>query len=321
MEIVLFAFTVLSTIVAVVMSVVAWRLSREERARASARVAALAAAAAEPYEGSVTVVEPVPLRAPAAVPALAAESVAMFERELPLRAVATASSTLRGQGETASSSPRRSYADASPASPLRTHVETSPSPLRGFGETDYASDLRGFGDADPAIGDTFLGTAESRTASNGRQRVLVFAAAVLLVVLGGGAYVTLSNNDSGTSHTAAAPAATNAPLELISLRQERKGARLTLSGLVRNPAAGVPIDDLAAVVFLFDGQGGFISSARVGVDFRRLGPGDESPFVITVDAPPTVARYRVSFRTDAGIVAHSDRRNDQPIAAATVGRE
>jgi hypothetical protein len=319
MEIVLFAFTVLSTIVAVVMSVVAWRLSREERARASARVAALAAAAAEPDESSVTVAERAPLRAPAAVPALAAESIAMFERELPLRAVATASSTSRGQGETAPSSPRRSYADTTPASPLRAHGETSPSPIRGFGETDYASERRG-SDADPAIGDTFLGTAESRTASNGRQRVLVFAAAVLLVVLGGGAYVTLSNSDSGTSHTSAAPAATNAPLELISLRQERKGARLTLSGLVRNPAAGVPIDDLAAVVFLFDGQGGFISSARVGVDFRRLGPGDESPFVITVDAPPNVARYRVSFRTDAGIVAHVDRRNDQPIAAA-IGRE
>ncbi len=319
MEIVLFAFTVLSTIVAVVMSVVAWRLSREERARASARVAALAAAAAEPDESSVTVAERAPLRAPAAVPALAAESIAMFERELPLRAVATASSTSRGQGETAPSSPRRSYADTTPASPLRAHGETSPSPIRGFGETDYGSERRGF-DADPAIGDTFLGTAESRTASNGRQRVLVFAAAVLLVVLGGGAYVTLSNSDSATSHTSAAPAATNAPLELISLRQERKGARLSLSGLVRNPAAGVPIDDLAAVVFLFDGQGGFISSARVGVDFRRLGPGDESPFVITVDAPPNVARYRVSFRTDAGIVAHVDRRNDQPIAAA-VGRE
>ncbi len=321
MEIVLFALTVLSTIVAVVMSVVAWRLSREARARASARVAALAAAAAEPDESPVTVAEAVPLRAPAAVPAPAAQPLAMFERQLPLRAVASASSTLRGQSETASPSPLSGYAETIPSAPLRAHGETSPSPLYGFGETDHASQLRGFGDPEPAIGDTFLGAAESRTASHGRQRLLVFAAAILSVVLGGGAYVTLSNSDSGTSHTSAAPAATSAPLELISLRQERKGARLSLSGLVRNPSAGVPIEDLAAVVFLFDGQGGFISSARVGVDFRRLGPGDESPFVITVDAPPNVARYRVSFRTDAGIVAHVDRRNDQSIAAATVGRE
>jgi hypothetical protein len=320
MEIVLFALTVLSTIVAVVMSVVAWRLSREERARASARVAALAAAAAEPGESSATAAEPVALQTPTAVPVLAAEPVAMFERELPLRAVASVSSTLREQGDTVSPSPLRGYVETAPPSPRRVRAETGTA-LRSFGEVDHASHLRGFADPDPVFGDTFLGTAESRTPSNRRQRVLVFAAAVLLLLLCGGAYVKLSNSDSGTTHTSARPAATNTPLELISLRQERKGARLTLSGLVRNPSAGAPIEDLAAVVFLFDGQGGFISSARVGVDFRRLGHGDESPFVMTVDAPPNVARYRVSFRTDAGIVAHVDRRNDQPIAAATVGRE
>jgi hypothetical protein len=116
----------------------------------------------------------------------------------------------------------------------------------------------------------------------------------------------------------ASGAASHAPLELMSLRHERQGGRLSLSGLVRNPAAGAPIEDLAAVAFLFDAQGGFISSARVGVDFKRLAPGDESPFVITVEAPSNVARYRVSFRTDAGVVAHVDRRTEQPVATAIV---
>jgi hypothetical protein len=71
-------------------------------------------------------------------------------------------------------------------------------------------------------------------------------------------------------------------------------------------------------VFLFDANGGFISSARAGVDFKRLGGGDESPFVVAMDAPSSVARYRVSFRTDAGIVAHVDRRGEQPVATAIV---
>jgi hypothetical protein len=52
----------------------------------------------------------------------------------------------------------------------------------------------------------------------------------------------------------------------------------------------------------------------VGVDFTQLAPGDESPFVIRVDAPTNVARYRVSFRTDAGVVPHVDRRGQEPIA-------
>ena len=46
----------------------------------------------------------------------------------------------------------------------------------------------------------------------------------------------------------------------------------------------------------------------------RLGSGDESPFVVTLDASTRVARYRVSFRTDEGIVPHIDRRGTSPIA-------
>ena len=40
--------------------------------------------------------------------------------------------------------------------------------------------------------------------------------------------------------------------------------------------------------------------------------------VVTMDAPSNVARYRVSFRTDAGVVAHVDRRSEQPVATAIV---
>lgn len=154
--------------------------------------------------------------------------------------------------------------------------------------------------------------------SDGRQRGLMVAAAVLFVLVGGGAYWSLSSGAASNATASAAAASSHAPLELMSLRHDRQGGRLTLSGLVRNPTAGAPLEGLAAVAFLFDAQGGFISSARVGVDFKRLAPGDESPFVITLDAPSNVARYRVSFRTEAGVVAHVDRRSDQPVATAIV---
>ena len=47
MEIVLLGVTVISLVVALVMSVATWRLGREEKRRSAARVAALSIAAAE----------------------------------------------------------------------------------------------------------------------------------------------------------------------------------------------------------------------------------------------------------------------------------
>ena len=264
MEIILLAVTVGSLLLAFIMSAAAWRLSRQERARAAARVAALAAAA------DVSV-EPV-----STAPAHAA---------------------------------LRPVADELPLRPAFKTVESAPAP-RVVEEPLPLPDV-----FDAPNG--FLSGGAVREQSGGRQRGLMVAAAVLFVVLGGTAYWLISGN--GSPHaTASAGENTNAPLELISLRHERQGSRLSLSGLVRNPTGATPIDALMAVVFLFDANGGFISSARAGVDFKRIGGGDESPFVVTMDAPSSVARYRVSFRTDAGIVAHVDRRGEQPVATAIV---
>ncbi len=66
------------------------------------------------------------------------------------------------------------------------------------------------------------------------------------------------------------------------------------------------------MVFLFDQQGTFVTSAHATVDFLKLSGGDESPFVVS-HAPQSVARYRVSFRTDDGIVPHVDRRGEPPV--------
>jgi hypothetical protein len=98
-------------------------------------------------------------------------------------------------------------------------------------------------------------------------------------------------------------------LELMSLHQEMADGTLKISGLVRNPRGGVPQERLTAVVFFFDGQGGFLSSTRAPLDYRALAPGEESPFQLSAPAPAGVARYRVSFRRDEGaVVPHVDRR-------------
>jgi hypothetical protein len=261
METILLAVTAVSLLVALIMSAAAWRMSRDERARAGARVAALASAFADAQPETVSR-ESAPL--------------AVVD-ELPLR-------------------PALRVVEPAPLAPEAPLAPLAPAPAG------------------------FLSGGEAPQESSGRQRGLMAAAAVLFVVLGTGGYWLISGDSltgDAVSASASAPA-TAAPLELISLRHERQGTKLALSGLVRNPSAGALVEGLNAVVFLFDAQGGFINSARVGVDFKRLAAGDESPFVVTMDAPSNVARYRVSFRTDAGVVAHVDRRSEQPVATAIV---
>jgi hypothetical protein len=101
------------------------------------------------------------------------------------------------------------------------------------------------------------------------------------------------------------------PLELISMRHQREGTTLTVSGLVRNPGTGAPVNGLTAVVFVFDHGGGFVASGRSPVEFSTLVPGEETPFTVAVSNVSDVARYRISFRTGQGLVRHVDRRSAQ----------
>jgi hypothetical protein len=157
----------------------------------------------------------------------------------------------------------------------------------------------------------FLGSERPVREGGSHQRWLAAAAALVAVLLGGIVVVRM------TSHAQPAVAAhqVNTPLELLSLRHEREGVNLSVAGLVRNPAAAPIVERLSAVVFLFDQQGQFVTSARAPIDFLKLTPGDESPFVVKVAAPQSVARYRVSFRTEDGTLPHVDRRGDPPAAA------
>lgn len=157
----------------------------------------------------------------------------------------------------------------------------------------------------------FLRTNSAPRAGGSAQRTLALVAAVLFVMLAAGLVWNIAADRAATSGATVAAAT---PLELVSLRHDRQASRLAVSGLVRNPVAGRPVERLSAVVFLFDQQGSFITSAKAPVDFIKLGAGDETPFVVSLDAPAKVARYRVSFRTDEGIVPHIDRRGAPPIA-------
>src|SRR5688500_10334081 len=133
-----------------------------------------------------------------------------------------------------------------------------------------------------------------------------FAMAVGIIVL-----VAMGSDRRATSAAEPPPAApasqSTQELELLSMRHARAGDNMTVTGLVRNrgEAASAAI---MAVVFVFDRDGGFVASGRAPLEFARIAKGDESPFQVTIPDVKEVGRYRVSFRTESGIVPHVDRR-------------
>ena len=144
------------------------------------------------------------------------------------------------------------------------------------------------------------------------RRAAVAAAVAASVALSG--YLMLPGRPAPAPAAAAAAAA--APLELISLRYAQDAKALTITGSVQNPRNGAAVSQVFATVLLFGPDGSFLTSARAGLDFTTLGPGDESPFVVTVPVTSAVARYRVGFRTaDGAVIAHVDRRAGATSAA------
>jgi hypothetical protein len=106
----------------------------------------------------------------------------------------------------------------------------------------------------------------------------------------------------------------SAPLELVALGHEREGDGIIVRGVVRNPGSGAERDRVAVVVFLFNRDGGFLTSGLAAVEVPALAPGSQSGFIVTVPHAGEVGRYRVSFRSDDRIVPHVDRRDHGPIA-------
>jgi hypothetical protein len=110
-------------------------------------------------------------------------------------------------------------------------------------------------------------------------------------------------------------AAAPAPLELLSLRHDSAATGLVITGLVQNPQGGTAETHVVATVFAFAQDGTFLASGRAPIEVATLEPGDQSPFVVTVPATGTVARYRVGFRADDGrVLAHVDKRQPESIA-------
>jgi hypothetical protein len=105
-------------------------------------------------------------------------------------------------------------------------------------------------------------------------------------------------------------------LELLSMRHARDGGTLTVTGLVRNPQAAREVYGVTAVVLAFGRDGGYLASGRADLADPVLHPGEQSAFAVSIPGARDVARYRVSFRTERGVVHHTDRRAAARLAAS-----
>ena len=143
--------------------------------------------------------------------------------------------------------------------------------------------------------------------------MVVGTGAALLVALGRSGDVA-AKPVSPPVAGAAEPHSTRPPqtvvaLELVALGHERVRDQLTVRGIVRNPVNGSPVNQLTAVVLVYDRAGGFLTTGRALVQAPGLGPGGESTFLVTIPGAADVGRYRVSFRSEDRVIPHVDTRS------------
>ena len=128
------------------------------------------------------------------------------------------------------------------------------------------------------------------------------------------AVVLMAMVADGERTTPVVDARTHEALELLSMTHARDGAALVVTGLVRN-ASPTSTTPLTTVVTALDADGHVVGTGSAGL--AAVSPGATEPFTVRLDGVNAVGRYRVSFRTNSGIVPHVDRRgtNASPRAA------
>ena len=305
MESLLMLVTILSLVLGTLMSLAAWRLLRQSRQHALARIDALQAmsrdAGDDDEEADEADVEPPPdafvrprhggvARALAPDPAPATRFAALDdEMDAPLERPAVAAEHARAEAAPAWDAIRERPA-ARAATPRRRGREI---------------DVR------------FAAADEPR--APGRRWAALAAVAATMVAGFTIVYALYSTDAAGAlarifSAPASASPATAEPLQLLSLRHTTdETGSFILTGLVQNPAAGQPRKGVIAVVYLFDQQGRYFAGGRTQIEVAALHPGEESPFVVRIAGAEGVARYRIGFRMeDGGVVAHVDRRGQLP---------
>jgi hypothetical protein len=304
MDLMLIGVTVLSLVLAVAMSAVAWRLLRDARTRSAARIEALEAMALGSDLGMTGAGSDL------ALTGHAPEPLRTLHHEAPRPNLSTQDLTPRSDVTPSTDDWDLSLHDSGPDTDIDFEYDdvrerrnpSAPSPARaGRGVRMVHEDMF---DSTHHVG-------------AGGHRWLALAAVGLVMAAGVVVLSALHSPEIVAAVTASRSGPTtdgSHPLELLSLKHSGgNDGTFTVTGLVQNPPDGVPVGKIIAVVYLFDGDGKFFASGRATIDLPAFQPGDESPFIVRIPNVAGVTRYRVGFRREDGlVVAHVDRRGQLP---------
>jgi hypothetical protein len=283
MDTTLVTVTLLSMAMAASLSVIVWRMLRDERHRSDARVVALTTMAAPPANPDRA--EPI---------------------ELPLheRAERGAQGPPRG----VSAGGTHKLDDAPRASDLAPRASVFDLPIH-----------EGAAASTPMFVEPERSSPWGHRFAVMAGLCLVVASVILFSLASNGTTSAGRAAAPANAATAARPGANPAAtpgLELLSLRDARQSGSLTITGLVQNPHGGAALSRVTVTAYAFDDKGSFLASGHALLEVTSLAPGDESPFVVSVPVTETVARYRIGFRGEDGrVIAHIDKRQQAPVAA------
>lgn len=190
----------------------------------------------------------------------------------------------------------------------RISASETPKPTQPVVNAQPADDL----DLQPAVVGVHAMFTEPEPQSPWPNRLAAAAAcAVLAAVIGSFLFGASDAPRQSPTEDAGATAA----LELLALGHSADRSELTISGIVQNPRSSVLLSGVVVAATLLAEDGSLVGSVQAPLDFTRLRPGDESPFVLKAPVTTGVARYRVSFKNSkGGVLGHVDRRAGAPIA-------
>lgn len=327
--------TIAALVMAASLGWFAYRLLQQEQRRSEARITLLASAldaapsAPSPWPVEVPslaprVPRPVPPRsdgpradaieAPAAERAGVPQVVMLDEDSRDIRRFASEIPVGRSPIDTPDPAVRSDQAGLT-AAPSRRLTEPFDTPLHRASASSRAAD--DVADAEVRGAGLFADVPATRRGDG--LGVLAVAALLLVGILTAG-FLWFGREDSRptaapeASNSTSAPAEPTAarggvPLDLLSLAHERRGDRLVVRGVVRNPVAGSIRPGLVASVLLLDQSGGFLRGGRAALPTDALAPGADAAFAVELPATSDVRRYRVTFRgADGALVPHADKR-------------
>lgn len=296
----MYIITIVALVLAASLGWFAYRLLREDRRRADARVAVLTAALdrAEPvgwdtsarHEPAGTAALPEVRTAAVRTEAAVADTPLAASRALP--ELVFVEDDVRDRGAFRS---EHDWTNGSSAGPADTERAAAPVRVGGL-----LADV-----PEPQRGDA-------------RGVIAVVALVVVAVLALAYAWWPAAPAEDNRAAAAAAraetaPAPPAVPLQLTALGHEQRRGVLVVRGVVRNPVAGSDRSNIVANVTLLDAKGSVLDSGQAAVQAAVLRPGRDGEFSVNLPANAAVRRYRVTFQSaDGSLVAHADRRAGQP---------